>query len=125
MLYCNMKSDRYFSILKTIAEDVVPVRRFRHTALIVLRNTIIGVGFNQLKTHPLQKQFAKNSESIYLHAEIDALINSLKRCSVDDLRRATLYVIRVDKRGYLGNSTPCEGCARAIVKFQIRNVVHS
>lgn len=120
-----MKIDKYFRILQTIAEDVEPVRRFRHTSLVVYRNDIVGVGYNQLKTHPLQKQFGKNSESIFLHAEIDAIRNALRRVSVEELTRCDLYVIRVDKNNLLGNSKPCEGCQRAIIHFNLRNVYHS
>ena len=120
-----MKRDKYFSILRAYADSVDPVRRFRHTALIAQKGNIIAMGFNQLKSHPLQKQFGKNSESIYLHAEIDAIRNALRHVSVEDLTKCDLYVIRVDRRGHLGNSKPCAGCQRALIHFGLRNVIHS
>lgn len=120
-----MRDQKVFDQLHLIAKDIVPVRRFRHAAAIVVKREIVGLGINRLKSHPLQIKFARNPESIYLHAEIDALRNALHRVTAEDLRRATLYVLKLDSRGNRGNSAPCEGCAKMVDYFNIRKVVHT
>jgi len=76
-------------------------------------------GFNRYKTHPLQKKFGRNSESIYLHAEIDAICQAVKHTTIEG---ASLYIARVLKNGEPALAKPCVGCERAIVHFGIRYV---
>lgn len=111
--------------LHLIAADIVPVRRFRHAAAIVVKREIVGLGVNQLKSHPLQMKFSRNADSIFLHAEIDALRNALYRVTAADIEKATLYVLRLDSRGQRGNSAPCAGCAKMVQHFNIQRVVHT
>lgn len=92
--------------------------KFQHSATIYLGNQIIAIGVNQLKSHPLQARFGKNADSIYLHAEIDAIRNALKVVPMHELHNVTMYVARAD--GKL--SKPCKGCQRAIVHFGITNI---
>ena len=81
----------------------------------------IAVGLNQRKTHPLQKKFGKNSDSIYLHAEIDAIVNAIRLGYT--IEGSKLYVARVFRRTELpALAKPCEGCQRAIIHFGIRSV---
>lgn len=100
-------------------------------AAIVFRNEIISIGINSNKSHPFQAKYGRNSDSIYLHAEIDAIKNALKCISVDQLTKTTLYICRVKytdskKSGQIwGLSRPCEGCIRAITTFNIKKVVYS
>lgn len=100
-------------------------------ACLVLRNEVIAIGFNSDKSHPLQKRFGKNSESIFKHAEIDCIVNSLKHLDVDELKACTLYVHRVKKnnKGDVnwvdGMAEPCAGCQNAIEHFGIKRTVFS
>lgn len=98
---------------------------------LVLRNEVISIGFNSDKSHPIQKKFSRNSESIFKHAEIDCIINALKHIEKDELQKATLYIYRVKKqnkedRSWVdGLSKPCNGCCKAIEHFGIKKVVFS
>ena len=65
---------------------------------LVINNSVVGLGKNSYKTHPLQAKYGKTEHSIHIHAEIDAIKNSLKRVGVDDLSKDTLYIRRVKKR---------------------------
>ena len=121
--------EKYISILAKMASSVEPVRKARLAAGIIIRNEIISFGINQLKSHPLQSKFGKNSDSIYLHAEIDAIKNALKLIDVNDLKKSSLYITRVkydswEKKNLIyGLARPCLGCQRAIMTFQISKVI--
>ena len=103
----------------------------RHASAIVYRNQVAAFGFNSLKSHPLQVKYGKNSESIFLHSEVDAIKNSLRSLSLRELSRSTIYVARikqissVDNRLVPGMSCPCAGCMRAIVEFDIKRVIYT
>ena len=98
---------------------------------LVRRNEILSFGLNTKKTHPLMFKYRKNEESIYLHAEIDAIKNALKLMSVNDIRGTDLYVCRVKKSKprsgvwIWGLAKPCIGCTRALIHFGIRNVYYT
>ena len=127
------KRDRYnINLCYTAARDLNKFSGARVMALLMYKNTnVLAWGQNQEKTHPLQAQYAKNEEAIYLHAEIDALRNMLRHLDPDDLRHCTLYVARakyingMKKEMIYGNAKPCSGCQAAIKAFQIKRVVYT
>lgn len=105
----------------------------RAGAVLVLKGRIISFGINQRKSHPFQAEYGKNPEAIYLHAETRAISNALRMgYTIDDLRRATLYVARIKKAGsdpadpfIWGMAKPCVGCRRCIADFGIRRVLYT
>lgn len=107
--------------------------RMKLAASLVIKRDVISVGVNVMRSHPVQKKFGKNDNAIFLHAEINAIVNSLNHVDKDDLRKADLYVYRVKKdtndpkrtHWVDGLSCPCEGCMSAIDSFNIRRVIHS
>ena len=129
------KHKRFLNMVALVAQDVVPVASARISAGIVIKSRMISLGSCSYKTHPFQKTYGKNSDSICLHAEIDAIKNALRRVSVEDLKRATLYVARMKKevvnnltltyRDVWGNSRPCIGCQKAIATFGINKVYYT
>lgn len=107
-------------------EDNGFVHNHHLCAMIVKKNQIISIGINKNKTHPLQAKFGKNKHAIFLHAEINAIINSLRHIPVDELKKCTLYVGRVLKSKKTGLARPCIGCQQAIFEeFQIKKVIFS
>jgi len=112
------------------ASEMVPVCGARITAAIVFKNKIISIGRNKNKTHPFQKRFCKHPDSIILHAENDAIVKALKRISVSDLSKSTIYIARAKKLnkhspfGY-GMVKPCEGCTRALAAFNIKTIYYT
>lgn len=135
-----MSDARYLSHLEKIA-DAIPaaahnrkgrVLRTRIAACVVYKNEIISIGINQLKSHPFQAKFSRHEDSIFLHAETDAIKNALKHISVAQLSKASLFVCRVKydensrkKLKMRGMCKPCEGCQRAIATFNIKKVVYT
>lgn len=128
-----MKTEKYINTAFEIAKATDPVRGSRIGAVLVRKNRIIGVGFNHLKSHPMQKEFGKNDEAIYFHAEVHAIKNALSSVDVDDLARSTLYIARAKKgdasgqhkHWHYGKSHPCVGCASCINQFGISRVVYT
>jgi deoxycytidylate deaminase len=103
----------------------------RLAAAIVMRNKVISIGVNRMKSHPFQKKYGKNEDAIYWHAEIDAIKSALREISVDDLSKCDLYIARVKKPKPKSNdwiwglSKPCEGCQRAILAFGLRRTIYT
>ena len=94
-------------------------------ALIVHKNKSIAIGYNQHKTHPLQKKYASNPESVFLHAEIDVLSRAMRVLTMKQLSKSTMYIARVKKDGSRGFAKPCKGCATAIDSFKLKKVVYT
>lgn len=118
-------NEKIVSTLIKYASDVPSIRGSSHVASIVYKRRIISVGTNQLKTHPIMGRFGKNDKSIFLHAEIDAIVKCINIHGVEILGKCDLYVVRLTKGGKVGNSCPCPGCQRAIEAFNIRKVYHT
>jgi deoxycytidylate deaminase len=129
MEYRPYRHTKIFDVLFNLAQTIEPVGNARLAAAIVIKNEIVSFGINKRKTHPFQKKYGKNSDAIFLHAEIDAIKNSLKYIGTDELSRASLYVARAKKTGrhfMQGLAKPCEyGCCKAITAFNIRSVYYT
>ena len=118
--------------LTQLAIDNPGVRnQFKMAAGIAQRGNLIASGINCHKTHPLMRKFGKNKESICIHAEIDAIKNSLKVIDESELSKCDLYIVRVKRPDtnstdwVPGLARPCSGCQRAIVAFDFRNVYYT
>lgn len=119
-------------MLTRLAIDNPGVRnQFKFGAGIVYKNHLIATGINSHKTHPLMAQWGQNDESICLHAEIDAIKNSLKLITPSQLAKCEMYIVRVKRPEpessdwVHGLAKPCEGCRRAIANFEIKNVYYT
>ncbi len=124
---------RTMKLLRRLAIDNEGVRkRFKLAAALVNKKTLISIGLNEMRTHPLQGKFGKNEESLFLHAEIAAIANALNHLDKEALKGSTLLIHRVKRKSSLnrrdwidGLAKPCEGCMSAIVSFGIKKVVYS
>lgn len=91
--------------------------RYLHGAVIAQGNRIIGMAHNVKVTHPIQKRYRYQSETI--HAEIKALI--LTQSSVVG---ATLYSARISRDGEMKISTPCATCTVLLIDAGISTIVY-
>jgi deoxycytidylate deaminase len=128
----NDRHERVLSNLAVIAADIAPVGSARVAACILHRNSVISYGVCSNKSNPFQKRFSKNDQSIFLHAEVDAIRNAIKKTKeIDFLKNSILYVCRVkrpksnSKEFIQGLACPCEGCKKAIATFNIREIIYS
>lgn len=83
-------------------------------ALVVSKNRVLSVGYNQPKTHPISSDTAQQQ----LHAEMDALL----RCSETDAGGAEIIVVRTKPSGKPGLAKPCEVCQGILRRFGVRRV---
>ena len=127
------RDHKHIETATTHAKSTDRVAGARASAVLALRGRIIAFGTNQRKSHPFQAEYGKNPEAIYLHAEINAIKNALRMgYTVDDLRKATLYIARAKKAGPVpadpfiwGLAKPCTGCRRCIADFGIKRVLYT
>ena len=122
----NKRDRKHLDLAFKLAQAAEKVAGARLGALLVIGNRVVAMGHNQYRTHPLQKRWGKNSDAIYLHAEIAAIVNFLRSNSESDLQNATLYVARVLANSDTeGMAKPCPGCAAAIDSYGIKRVVYT
>lgn len=75
------------------------------------------------KTHPLQARFARDvgkPDSIFLHAEIAALIRLNNSC-----KPHKITVERYHKNGSPANARPCRICEKAIKHYGIKYIEYT
>jgi deoxycytidylate deaminase len=98
---------------------------------IVHRNRVICFGVNQLKTHPYQMKYGRNSESIFWHSETNALFIADKKLGFDRFSNSFLYVARTKWDGTAKNNLisglayPCDGCMRCIKDYGIKGIIYT
>jgi deoxycytidylate deaminase len=127
-----MSTNRVVENLFVAARDLENTNRAKIVAAIRVKNKIISMGYNDMKTHPFQQEYSKNEHAIYWHAETRAIHNALRVANENDLKRSTLFVVRSKKSVYndkhydvCGLAKPCEGCMKAIKQYGIKKVVYS
>ena len=99
--------------------------RMRHRVGAVVVNKkgkVVSSASNVMKSHPVQAMYAKKvnkEESIYLHAEIAAML----RCYREDAH--SIYVARLLRTGDLGLAKPCSICTQMILDMDISEVYYT
>jgi len=108
------------NILKTaIKEAYKSNHRQRHGCVIFKGSKIISVGFNEIRyCSRLDEKYKKWINS--LHAEQKTILFS--DCS---LKRCSLLVVRINRKGNLRNSKPCRVCMGLIKDVGISKVYYS
>ena len=86
-------------------------------ALVVSKNRVLSVGYNQPKTHPV----AKDTLMQQLHAEMHALI----QCADKHLQGAEVIVARTRPSGKPGLAKPCGVCESILKRSGIRRVFYT
>lgn len=123
-----LHNNRIVGMLSRLAENNPGVRgKYKIAAGIVFKRHLVATGVNSYKTHPMMWEFGKNKDSLFLHAEVDAIKNALRLISVDQLSKSDLYIVRVkrvdgEREWISGLAKPCRGCQRAIETFNLKNV---
>lgn len=106
---------RLFKIAEKLA-DKSDHNSHKHGAVLTRKNNVIGLGFNQYKTHP------KSTHGFHMiHAEFSAILNS----GLETFQNCELYVVRKRKNGTLANSKPCSSCEKMLRLLGIEKVYYS
>lgn len=126
----QVNDENIINLLFEIACKSERVAKAQIAAALTIRKKVISVGTNSLKTHPFQKKFSSNDDSICIHAENNVIMKALKTISVEEISKATIYVARAKKNGVggkyiFGSAKPCVGCQKAIATFGIKNVFYT
>ena len=121
------KSDmNYFKKASKVAE-ISDYNKINIGCIAVYQGTIIGVGFNTNKTHPIQKKYNRyrNGEDFIpkLHAEINCL-NSIRHLDIN-FTKVKLYIYRKRKTAKYGMCRPCPSCMAAIKDLGIKNIYYT
>jgi deoxycytidylate deaminase len=90
--------------------------RVRIGAVVVDRKSVVSVGWNKQKTHPI---ISRNNYR-KLHAEISCVVGGDR----DLLRGATMYVYRENLNGELAICKPCPWCQAILKEAGIREVFY-
>lgn len=90
--------------------------RCRLGAVIARRGQVLGVGYNQKKTHTRSPSPYK-----YLHAEVDATLG----IPLTELRGASIYVYRETLNGDIAMAKPCSHCEAYLRNLGLHAVYHT
>ena len=105
--------------------------RFKIAAAVVYKKTIIATGINQYKTHPIMANGCYKEDQIFLHAEADAIRNSLRLITLDQLAKCEMYIVRVKRPDIHSRewvhalAKPCPGCSKLMAQFNIKRVSYT
>lgn len=121
---------KYFNKARQIA-SISDYYKTHIGCIAVYQGAIIGIGYNQNKTHPVQKKYNKyrymynnGCEALpKLHAEINCL-NFIKHMDIN-FSKVKLYVYRIRKDQPFGMSRPCPSCMAAIKDLGIRDIYYT
>lgn len=95
-------------------------KRQEHIAIAYdKRGKVISIGRNSyVRSNKTQRKYAKlvgKPDSVYLHAEIDALVRAKGR------QIHTMFVSRITPTGY-ALSKPCDICSQALKDFGVKEI---
>lgn len=117
-----MDKNRLNSILLEACERSDLINFGKHAAAILYKGSVLAIGNNKRKSHPIMCSINKASKKIYLHAEVDAIVKTINAHGIEIFPETTLYVLRVTKGGRVTCSEPCSICKDIIESVGIKQV---
>lgn len=122
----NKREIYYFKKAKQISK-LSTYDRVCIGCIAVYKKNIIGIGYNQAKTNPMQAKYNvyRNIQTIndYLHAEM-ACLNQIRNLDID-FSKVRLFVYREDNYKNIRICKPCGACERAIRDLGIKKVYYT
>ena len=117
--------DIALSLLPKAKEERNTKNKFFHFAFGYRKNKLLAIGQNNPeKTHTqavmLARRFNTELEHPFLHAETDLISRLWGKYYIDNSLR--MVIIRLNKRGELRCSKPCERCDQIIKSLGINKV---
>lgn len=121
------KTDMHYFTKASQVAEISDFAKVNIGCIAVYQGTIIGVGFNTNKTHPMQKKYNRyrNGGNFIpkLHAEINCL-NSIRYLDIN-FSKVKLYIYRKRKSMKYGICRPCPSCMAAIKDLGIKHVYYT
>lgn len=97
--------------------------------IAVYKNDIISVGYNQMKTHTIQKEYNLYRDPDYENCagNIHAEINCLSKIDFGYYRndKIVAYVYREDRNGIIACARPCGACMRYMNDCGIQHLYYT
>ncbi len=119
-----LMNDRILVKIKQITIDLRDLNpeSHKHFSFLVIRNRIISVGMNSMKTtHPLTKGLGYKSD--FLHSELDAFLAI--RWQDINYNKCVLVNTRINRFLQFGMSKPCDGCMNLLNNIGIKNIIYT
>jgi len=123
-----MRQDRWMNAVFQIALEAPKVSEQKMAAIIVCKNSVISVGLNQMKTHPMVATYKVKEWAEYLHAESSAVINALRQINFRKLEKCELYVCRskmINGIHTWGLAKPCTTCMEFLRHYPMKCCYYS
>ena len=110
---------RQYFVDRAIVEAKKSEFKQRHGCIIFKGNRIISTGHNEIRhCNKLESRYTRWKNS--LHAESRTILF----CEVN-LLRCSILVVRLNHKGNLVNSKPCQFCLELIQDVGIKNIYYS
>ncbi|MFH0937061.1 MAG: hypothetical protein V1808_02095 [Candidatus Daviesbacteria bacterium] len=103
-----------------------PCQKSQRGAVVFINNKILGTGYNEPPypfecdgafCRPICSQFA-------IHAEQNAIYNTLKGYKLKDLQQASIFHIKVEKGVRLpSNDLSCAECSKLVLKLGLKEFI--
>ena len=95
---------------------------FKHGAVLVKGSAVVNASCNKAGFNSFGARFRKKEYgTATLHAELGAILN-VERSKTEG---ATIYVVRVNRRGEERLSKPCDMCRSALEHCGVKKVIYS
>lgn len=115
------KTKKYVDLARRMA-DQSTYPNFKHGAVLVKGSAVINASCNKNGFNSFGARFRKKEYgTATLHAELGAILN-VERSKTEG---ATIYVVRINRRGEERLSKPCHMCRSAMEHCGIKRVVYS
>jgi deoxycytidylate deaminase len=99
-------------------------------AVMMLGNKTLAVGWNTVKTNPVQKEYNKyrnfDTDTLNngtIHAEMMCLLKT--RYYELDWSKVSIYIYRQKKDGQVALAKPCKACEKALHERGIKNIYYT
>jgi deoxycytidylate deaminase len=89
--YMSKKQQMICDLAQELAKKS-DMEKSKHGAVIVNGKKIIGMGYNR---------YCQNKKCYTIHAEVDAILNAIKKYGKESLYNSELYVIRISKEDHI------------------------
>lgn len=124
-----MKPERYLQFAKNMAK-MSDFDRQKMGCVVTYKKTVIGMGFNTNKTHPMQKEYNKfrfegDTTPHCMHAEMHALM-PIRNLDID-WSRARVYIYRISRCNPNNGAfaRPCPACREYMKSLGIKHIYYT
>lgn len=111
------RHQRFAKIALELAREATHDVTHQLCALVVCKNKVLSVGYNQPKTHTI----SADTKMQQLHAEMHAILG----CPEGAVDGAEVIVARIKPSGKPGLAKPCEVCEKILTRFGVRRVFYT